>query len=76
MVIRWALAPVAACDEATKPGLAPNGSLNQRARKRGTETPQNPSLTRRVVSDTADKSHVLAVAWDHCPEPVGFLSNC
>ena len=25
MVSRWALAPVAACGEATKPGLAPNG---------------------------------------------------
>jgi hypothetical protein len=28
-VSRRALAPVAACGEATKPGLAPNGSLNQ-----------------------------------------------
>jgi hypothetical protein len=26
MVSRWALAPVAACGEATKPGLAPNGT--------------------------------------------------
>ena len=31
MVSRRALAQVAACVEATKPGLAPNGSLNQRA---------------------------------------------
>ena len=31
MVSRRALAPVATCGEATKPGLAPNGSLNQRA---------------------------------------------
>jgi hypothetical protein len=31
-VSRWALAPVAACGEATKPGLlAPNGSLNQQS---------------------------------------------
>jgi len=29
MVSRRALAPVAACGEATKPGLAYNGSLNQ-----------------------------------------------
>jgi hypothetical protein len=28
MVSRRALAPVADCGEATKPGLAPNGSLN------------------------------------------------
>jgi hypothetical protein len=39
MVSRRALAPVAACGEATKPGLAPNGSLNQRARERGTNNP-------------------------------------
>jgi hypothetical protein len=31
MVSRRALAPVAACGEATKPGLAPNGSLNQQS---------------------------------------------
>ena len=31
MVSRWALAPVAASGEATKPGLAPNGSLNQQS---------------------------------------------
>jgi hypothetical protein len=29
MVSRRALAQVATCGEATKPGLAPNGSLNQ-----------------------------------------------
>ena len=29
-----ALAPVAACGEATKPGLAPNGSLNQQSQQR------------------------------------------
>jgi len=39
MVSRLALAQVAACGEATKPRLAPNGSLNQRARERGTENP-------------------------------------
>ena len=32
IVSRRALAPVAACGEATKPGLAPTGSLNQRPR--------------------------------------------
>ena len=31
MVSRRALAPVTACGEATKPGLAPNGSLNQQS---------------------------------------------
>ena len=31
IVSRRALAPVAACGEATKPGLAPNGSLNQQS---------------------------------------------
>jgi hypothetical protein len=25
--------------------------------------------------DTADKSHVMTVAWDHRPELMGFLSN-
>jgi len=30
-VSRRALAPVAACGEATKPGLAPIGSLNQQS---------------------------------------------
>ena len=38
MVSRRALAPVADCGEATKPGLAPNGSLNQQSplkRERG-----------------------------------------
>jgi hypothetical protein len=60
MVSRRALAPVAACGEATKPGLAPNGSLNQRAltlrvglnqqaRERGTD---HPSLTLRVGMET------------------------
>ena len=39
MVSRRALAPVAASGEATKPGLAPNGSLNQQppARQKGAE---------------------------------------
>jgi hypothetical protein len=32
MVSRWAIAPVVACGEATKPGPAPDGSLNQRLR--------------------------------------------
>ena len=38
-VSRWALAPVVGCGEATKPGLAPNGSLNQQspAREKGAE---------------------------------------
>ena len=31
MVSRRALAPVATCGEATKPGLTPNGSLNQQS---------------------------------------------
>jgi hypothetical protein len=31
MVSRWALAAVVACGEATKPGLAPDGSLNQQS---------------------------------------------
>ena len=43
MVSRRAQAPIAAGGyaggDATEPGLAPNGSLNQRARKRGMENP-------------------------------------
>jgi hypothetical protein len=35
MVSRRALAPVVASGEATKPGLAPNGSLNQQSSPRG-----------------------------------------
>ena len=40
IVSRRALAPVAACGEATKPGQAPNGSLNQQSLERGTQDPK------------------------------------
>ena len=53
MVSRRALAPVAASGEATKPGLAPNGSLNQLS-PIGRIIPQNPSLMLRVWEQTLD----------------------
>jgi len=49
MVSRRALAPVAALGEATKPGLAPNGSLNQQSPQRGEgESRENMELIQDI----------------------------
>lgn len=50
MVSRWALAPVAACGEATKPGPAPDGSLNpQSPLERGGEATKSEHTGPRRV---------------------------
>jgi glycosyltransferase involved in cell wall biosynthesis len=50
MLSRRALAPVAACGEATKPGLAPNGSLNEQSQT-GRGEPNGMGELRREVPD-------------------------
>ena len=50
MLSRRALAPVAACGEATKPGLAPNGSLNEQSQA-GRGEPIGMGRLRREVPD-------------------------
>jgi glycosyltransferase involved in cell wall biosynthesis len=50
MLSRRALAPVAACGEATKPGLAPNGSLNEQSQT-GRGEPNGMGGLRREVPD-------------------------
>jgi hypothetical protein len=59
-VSRWALAPVVGCGEATKPGLAPNGSLKQQSPRGRVANPDN--LARRSGTQSISVHFRLTIA--------------